>query len=135
MREECIIIKNLVAKEINIEEDNTIRKIPINVHFTSPIPPSNLSTSSNEITSSYSLRNLYISPKKNPNKGKITLKAYPPRKMIDTKLKRRLTRSQFQELDQVISRLDKFQMYGDDEEDSKRKIMGYALFSEVNLEP
>lgn len=108
---------------------------PSKVPLIPPSPPSSPPTSSNETTPSSSRSNSSTSPTKNLNKGKRALKAHPPSQMMDKNFERTLTRSQLQEMDQVVSRLEKFQMYGDNEEEPKGKLVNYALFFEANLEP
>ena len=56
--------------------------------------------------------------------------------ILDTNFTKRLTRSQAKEMENVVSRLQNLNMYGDDEnEDHSGDIVNYALMASIDVEP
>ena len=61
---------------------------------------------------------------------------HPTSNILDTNFTKRLTRSQAQEMDNVVSRLENLNMYRDDEnEDHSGDIVNYALMASIDVEP
>ena len=74
--------------------------------------------------------------KENIKKWKRILANHPTSNILDTNFTKRLTRSQEKEMENVVSRLENLNMYGDDEnEDHSGDIVNYALMASIDVEP
>ena len=74
--------------------------------------------------------------KENVKKWKRILANHPTYNILDTNFTKRLTRSQAKEMENVVSRLENLNMYGDDEnEDHSGDIVNYALMASIDVEP
>lgn len=69
------------------------------------------------------------------NKGKYMLQIHPSSLMLDTNCQRRFTRSQAQELDQVVKRLENLHLYDDEiDGDPTGDMVNFSLMTSVELE-
>ena len=67
------------------------------------------------------------------NKGKRWLKDHPKSQIIDGKTMRRITRSQTQEMQNLVARLESMHIYGDEDNgEPKGEMVNYALCSISN---
>lgn len=54
---------------------------------------------------------------------------------MDNNFEGRLIRGQAQEIDQVVQRLERLHMYGDDRDEPKGELVNYAFMSIADFEP
>jgi len=109
---------------------------PNNAHVKPKNGQGQVSPPSSCTTSTSSPLNPLIQAKENVKKWKRILANHPTSNILDTNFTKRLTRSQAQEMDNVLSRHENLNMYGDDENvDHSGDIVNYALMANIDVEP